>query len=391
VTEQPRVFVSSVMESFKEYREAARVGIEAAGCEPMLVEDKPSLDASPRNACLDGVASCDAAVVVVGPRGGWRTPSGKLVVEEEYEHAVGRSIPTLVFIQDGVERDEDADGLVARLSEYVDGRFRRSFNDPDDLASEIEAALRTVAVAQRSAGMDRQRMDGLLAEPPEFGHEVVLRVVVAPGRQDETVLPVEQLDGDDFRYDFVRIGTEREVGLFDQNAARECDRGRSSLVVNQRGSGAPGQTVRVELTEDGWLTIDLNVTGVDDRSRRNPTAGFAFYPVEVEAVAACAAVALRFTRAVYEHIDPFGRHAGLLINASLGSLNGKLIAHRRDRERLKGQVRAVFGQRDGEYPISFDRPERISRADAGWVDDLARRVAGRLERRVNTSDTARRF
>ncbi|QDU67317.1 DUF4062 domain-containing protein [Engelhardtia mirabilis] len=391
MTERPRVFVSSVMDGFGEYRAAARAGIEAAGCEPVLVEDNPSLDASPRNACLDGVESCDAVVVVVGDRGGYTAPSGKLVVEEEYEHAVGRSIPTLVFIQDGVERDEDADGLAARLSEYVDGRFRRSFNGPDDLAREVEAAVRTVAGARRSAGMDRQRMDGLLAEPPDFGHEVVLRVVVAPGRQDETVVPVEQLDGDDFRYDFVRIGTERGVGLFDQNAARESERGPGSLVVTQRGSGAPGQTVRVEMTEDGWLTIDANMTGADERSRRDPMAGFGLYPVEVEEIAARAAFALRFARGVYEHLDPHGRHAGLLVNASLGSLNGKLIAHRRDRERLKGQMGGMFGQRDGEVPVSFDRPERVSRADAGWVDDLAHRVAGRLERRVNTSDPARRF
>jgi hypothetical protein len=230
------------MDGFGDYRAAARAGIEAAGCEPVLVEDNTSLDASPRNACLDGIASCGA---VAGERGGWRAPSGKLVVEEEYEHAVGRSIPTVVFIQDGVERDGDAEGLAARLSEYVDGRFRRSFTGPDDLAREVEAAVRTVARARRSAGMNRRRMNSLLAEPTDFGHEVVLRVVVAPGRQDETVAPIEQLDSEEFRYDFVRIGTDREVGLFDQNAQRRVDRGRNSLVVHQGdrhgGSGAPGQ------------------------------------------------------------------------------------------------------------------------------------------------------
>lgn len=86
---------------------------------------------------------------------------------------------------------------------------------------------------------------------------------------------------------------------------------------------------------------------------------------------------------------PHGRHAGLLVNASLGSLNGKLIAHRRDRERLKGQMGGMFGARDREVPVSFDRPERVSRANEGWVDDLEQRIAGRLERRVNTSDPAR--
>ena len=388
MTHKPRVFVSSVMDGFGEYRAAARAGIEAAGCEPVLMEDSPAVGHSSRNACLDGVESCDAVVVVVGERGGWTAPSGKLVVEEEYEHAAGRSIPTLVFLQEGVERDADADRLTARLSEYVDGRFRRSFNGPDDLAREVEAAVRTVAGARRSPSMDRQRIDRLLAAPPDFGHEVVLRIVVAPGRQDETVVPLEQLDDEDgFRFDFVRLGTDREVGLFDLNARRSLDRGRNSLVVEQgdrhSGSGAPGQTVRVEMTEDGWLVIDVNVTGVDEGSR-DPMAGFGFYPVIVEEVAEHAATALRFARRVYEHIDPHVRHSGLLVNASLGSLNGKLIAPRRDRERLKGQVGGSFGGRNEEVPISFDRPEPVSRSDARWVEDLARRIASRLERRINT-------
>lgn len=392
MTEQLRVFVSSVMEGFDEYRAAARAGIEAAGCAPVLVEDNPSLDASPRNACLDGVESCDAVVVLVGRRGGYPAPSGKLVVEEEYEHAAGRSIPTLVFIQTGVVRDAEADGLAARLSEYVAGRFRRSFADPTDLAAEVESAVRPVAGAGRSPSMDRRRMDELLASPPDFGHEVVLRVVVAPGRQDETVVPVEQLDDErGFRFDFIQLGTDRDVGLFDQTARKEPERGPRSLIVSQRGSGGPGQTVRAEMTEDGWLTIDVNVTGADERSRRDPMAGFNLYPVIVEEVAEHAATALRFARRVYEHIDPHGRHSGLLVNASLGSLNGKLVAHERDREHLKGQMGGMFGQRDGEVPVSFDRPERVSRSGAGWVEDIAKRIAGRLERRTNTSDPARRF
>lgn len=38
----PRVFVSSVVEGFEDYREAAREGIEAAGGEPVLVNEDRS-------------------------------------------------------------------------------------------------------------------------------------------------------------------------------------------------------------------------------------------------------------------------------------------------------------------------------------------------------------
>ena len=124
---KPRVFVSSVVEGYIDYRMAARRAILAAGGEPLLVnEDFPSVHASPRNACLEGVESCDLMLSIVGSRGGWTTPSGALVVEEEYEHARHRKIPVLIFIQD-TPRDSAADAFASRLSDYVDGLYRRTF------------------------------------------------------------------------------------------------------------------------------------------------------------------------------------------------------------------------------------------------------------------------
>jgi hypothetical protein len=93
--------VSSVVEGFGAYREVARTAINAAGGEPILVnEDFSSLHTSSRNACLDAVASSDIFVLLIGARGGWRTPSGRLVVEEELDEARRRRLPSLVFIED---------------------------------------------------------------------------------------------------------------------------------------------------------------------------------------------------------------------------------------------------------------------------------------------------
>ncbi len=58
---QPRVFVSSVMSGYEEYREAAPAGIRQAGCDPVLAEDFAARGTSSGNACLDGVPSADAA------------------------------------------------------------------------------------------------------------------------------------------------------------------------------------------------------------------------------------------------------------------------------------------------------------------------------------------
>lgn len=113
---KPRVFVSSVVEGFEEMRQAAHRGIVAGGGEPDLVnEDLPAQPESPRNACLDEIGSCDIFALVLGSRGGWTAPSGKLVVEEEYDHARSRGMPILVFLQE-VDRDAKATILAERIS-----------------------------------------------------------------------------------------------------------------------------------------------------------------------------------------------------------------------------------------------------------------------------------
>lgn len=71
-----RVFVSSVVEGFKEFRQAARDGIQAAGGQPILVNgDYPSLSTSSRNACLGAVQSSDVYISIMEDRGSYQTPS----------------------------------------------------------------------------------------------------------------------------------------------------------------------------------------------------------------------------------------------------------------------------------------------------------------------------
>ena len=74
-----RVFVSSVMEDYRGIRDAASRGIRQAGCEPVRAEDFSAASASPRNACLDGVRSTDALVLLLGAHYGFVGPAGLLL------------------------------------------------------------------------------------------------------------------------------------------------------------------------------------------------------------------------------------------------------------------------------------------------------------------------
>jgi len=136
-----RVFVSSVIEGFEVYREAARKGIVATGGEPVLVnEDFPARDVSPRNACLEAVASCDVYLGILGGRAGFEAPSGRSVVEEEYEEAMRCQLPVFVFIQK-TDRERRQQEMVDRLSDFVDGRYRIEFDGPGELEGKVRSAL----------------------------------------------------------------------------------------------------------------------------------------------------------------------------------------------------------------------------------------------------------
>ena len=166
---RPRVFVSSVVEGFEVYRAAARAAIHSAGGEAILVnEDFPSIHTSSRNACLDAVASSDIFVLLIGTRGGWRTPSGRLVIEEELEEARRRRLPILVFIED-VEQDGDARTLSKTVSDYVEGYFRVRFQGPDGLGREVVRALRPLIEISQRPTMNSNELSPFFGRPYKSG------------------------------------------------------------------------------------------------------------------------------------------------------------------------------------------------------------------------------
>ena len=266
---KPRVFVSSVVDGFTEFRQAGREAVIAAGGEPVLVnEDFPSMIMSSRNACLDAVDSCDYVVTIVGGRGGWTTPLGRLVVEEEYDRARSNKIPVLVFLQN-VERDADASRFAQELSDYVTGALRRTFTTPTDLRAQIELALRPLiadAGHRQGAMMSRQSRD-YFDDSYTMANTTMLRFALAPERAEEMFDPV-LLESDKFRSTVYRIAHSDDVGLLSYENPKTAAIEGNALVIEQTskaGRRGEGQLVRLEITEAGELIIDANVTSRAER------------------------------------------------------------------------------------------------------------------------------
>ena len=356
-----RVFVSSVIEGFAEYRQAARNGIEQAGGEGVLVnEDFPSQASSSRNTCLDAIDSCDVFLLVLGARGGWKTPSGRLVVEEEFEHARARKVPVLVFLED-VPRDADGEGLARILSDYVDGNFRVKFSGAAELRDQVERALRTIVNTRNNRPMDNDPIAAHVLKPYRFSDQTSLRFAIAPERVEEVFDPLD-LASPDFAERMMEIGHRSDVRLFGYLYAKETPRlEQTSLVIEQPlgNNWSEGrQGVRLAIAENGVVLIDTNATGRTKRSNSMDLADI--MTASIESVEALLAASFRFTQALYDDKDPYKRHQRFYWNGVLSGMGNRTLV----RNPVSQQHSYGMNMRSKDEAIqAFPSSRLIARAD----------------------------
>jgi hypothetical protein len=358
---RPRVFVSSVIEGFADYRQAARDGIEQAGGEGVLVnEDFPSQASSSRNTCLDAIDSCDVFLLVLGARGGWKTPSGRLVVEEEFEHARARKLPVLVFLED-VPRDADGERLAKILSDYVDGNFRVKFSGTAELRDQIERSLRAIVDTRNNRAMDHDPIAARLLKPYRFSDQTSLRFAIAPERMEEVFDPLD-LASPGFAERMLEIGHRSEVRLFGYLYAKEAPRQEQTWLVIEQPLGnnwSEGrQGVRLTICENGAVLIDTNATGRTKRSNSMDLADI--MTASIESVEALLVASFRFTQALYDDKDPYKRHQRFYWNGVLSGMGNRSLV--RNPVSQEHSYRVNMGNRDEAIP-AFPSSRLIARAD----------------------------
>lgn len=373
---RPRVFVSSVMEGFEDYREAARNGILDAGGEPVLVEDYPGLSISPRSACLDGVASCDVLVVVVGNRGGWTAPSGKLVVEEEYDEARQNNLRVLAFIQN-IKREEEAQRLVDRLSDYINGLFRLTFSSPTELRSAVKDSLEPIIQHLKNPEVELSMIEEKLKDPYKIYNEASLRFLLAPERVEEFIDPVS-LESPALRRQLFEIGHSGEVELFSYERPKKTEVGINEIVILQANEDRRWDglnEVRLELTTTGVIAIDSNITGLAERAEE-----FASMMVILEGdIADRLMKCFAFASAFFELKDQFRRYDRMIYNAALSGIGHRTLMS----EPPKGSSYSM-GQHGDEVVIAFDRPQVLTREDLSKSERQVERTITLFRRRLKS-------
>lgn len=139
-----KVFLSSVGRTLQAERDGLAAQLQVmAPYVPLRFEDFTAQDRSSREACLAGVDACDVYVLLLGPRYGDPLPdTSKAPTEEEFEHARRSGKRILVFTKDTPNPDEPRQNeFKARVEDYVDGYFRRSFTNVLSLNVAVTKAL----------------------------------------------------------------------------------------------------------------------------------------------------------------------------------------------------------------------------------------------------------
>lgn len=290
-----RVFVSSLMGAhFTSLREAADKGIGALGFESVMAEDYTVSPSSPEAACLEGVRSSDAVVLVLGSEYGDCQASELSATHQEYREAREESIPVLAFIEEGAEPTEDQAVFVREVRDWAQGQYTESFSSPDDLQAKVTRGLYRHSINEARAPVDGEEVVGRArALIPEHTHtgqaQLFVGVAGGPARQ---VLRPSELEAEELRSFLLREALTGPVPVLDLSSGTDSLIRGDALVVSQRDSGTG-----VSLSETGSIVVIQPAVDYGGLPTSTPSV------IEDE-VAERIELGLRFSGLVLDHVDP---------------------------------------------------------------------------------------
>jgi Domain of unknown function (DUF4062) len=143
-----KVFLSSVRRGLEEERGALPGLIIAVGHEVVRFEDFTAQSQPSREACLAGLATVDAYLLLLGPNYGHRfEDTGQSPTHDEWVAATVAGIPRVVYRKLGVDFEPEQEELARSIGDYTSGVFYDSFTTTPELLTKVAGKLRELAQA----------------------------------------------------------------------------------------------------------------------------------------------------------------------------------------------------------------------------------------------------
>jgi hypothetical protein len=216
-----------------------------------------------------------------------------------------------------------------------------------------------------------------LADTFRVDYEAVLRTVFAPEREGQLVDPVA-LESPQLFAQLMEIGHSAGIALFSYECSKEKEIGVNEIVITQknpRGHRDTVEAVRLELTSEGVVVIDTNVTGKVHRA--DDHGSLDSMVIAEEDVYAELRKIFSFILTLFENLDPYCRYDRMLYNAALSNIGYRnLEANPRPRQSYQ------MSMRDAGVVPAFDHPRLIIRADLQTPDDEIKAAITMFRRRL---------
>jgi len=338
----------------------------------LVNEDFPAHALSPRNVCLDAVVGSDIYILLLGSRGGSRAPSGKLMVEEEYEEAKKRGIPVLIFLEE-TERDSGASLLENKVSDYLHGGLRKKYSSESELREAVKNALAPLIGQLIISSMDPNLVQQAILEPPKMGQEATVTLALAPTRDNEVIDPVT-LESPQFADGVYRLAHEPEIRLLSYSKSKTHSIQGRAFMIRQGGNSSPKEEAIVTVHENGLITVTANVTGRNERNQEILSG----YAISEEDVRHILRTVLSFARAFYDQHDPYQRYHSFLYAVSLAN-----AGHRRIEKDVSPRKSYTMSYQNKDVILAFDEPRKIDRSVMSNPEHEVDRVITLLQRQLN--------
>jgi hypothetical protein len=289
-----RAFISSVMASYRPFRDAAVQAARELGHEVRRAEDFGASADSPQQRCLAGVRWAEVVVLILGARYGVAQASGMSATHEEYHEARDRC-PVLAFVQEGVEPELEQQRFLTEVRAWTTGHYTASFSTPEELRAAVTRALHDLALSTAAGPVDEAEMlRRAIALVPEErrGSEATLALVVAGGPRQPVLRPA-QLEDPALRRDLTQAALFGDPPVFDPGSGTTPRMEGDALLLEQE---------RASLLVDPLGTVRLMQAAEAPRDRRGFARGFSML-IE-EDVRELLVRGLRFVAVILDCIDP---------------------------------------------------------------------------------------
>jgi hypothetical protein len=364
-----KVFVSSLIGGYEQYRAAVVDAIAMLGHTPLRAEDLGANPASPQQACLSLVRDSDVVILLMGERYGAIQPSGLSATHEEYREARERK-PVLVFVEEPGDREGHQEAFLQEVQEWATGHFRSSYEDPASLTAAVVRGLHEHELAVSHGTFDLgecvERARNLLPTgSPGFGSGPELVIAVAPGPLQQVIRPAE-IGDPTLAADLQREALFGSSPVLDRaEGTNESTRG-SQLVLSQ---------------EHGSISIDQagNIRVAKVLRSNSRWSGTEMPAVIHEDVQQLVGAAVRYAGWVLDRIDPVRRLTDVVVLVRLSGAGWMPWRTRQEHEASPTSGSMGSGG-DAETTVELTPPQRHRQALTHDADRIAEDLTALLER-----------